>query len=120
MDSFPNFTYVYSYLHLQNCEVILFRSLILVSGNTPKIISIGLSIAQKRPFKKIKILSFLASFISKIETADIFNFPSIKYFGKSLLFVKILHIRVYYCLNCGPSNLLFPSFHYHLGHLNNR
>ena len=39
----------------KNCEVILFRSLTLVSGNTPKVISTLLSIAQKRHFKKMKI-----------------------------------------------------------------
>ena len=104
----------------KNCEVILFRSLTLVFGNTPKIISIGLSLAQKRPFKKMKILSFLASFISKIKTADIFNFLSVKYFGKGLLFLKFWLIRVNYCWNYGPLNLLFRFFRFRLGHLNNR
>ena len=59
-----------------------------ISENKPKIISIGAPITKKRPFKKLKILSFLASFISKIKTAYIFNFPSVKYFGKGLLFLK--------------------------------
>ena len=33
--------------------------------------------------KKLKILFFLAPFISKIKTADIFNFLSVKYFSVS-------------------------------------
>ena len=68
----------------------------------------------------MKILSFLAPFISKIKTADIFNFLSVKYFGKGLLFLKIRHIRVNYCWSYGPSNLLFRFFRYRLGHLKNR
>ena len=58
----------------------------------------------------MKILSFLVSFISKIKTADILNFLSVKYFGKGLLFLKIRHIRVNYYWNYGPSNLLFCFF----------
>ena len=85
-----------------------------------KIISIGPRITEKLPFKKLKILSFLAPFISKIKTADIFNFLSVKYFGKGLLFLKIWHIRVNYCWSYGPSNLLFRFFRYRLGHLDNR
>ena len=68
--------------------------------------------------------------ISKIENMVLFgafylkenswHFQSVKYFGKSLLFLKIWHIRV----NCGwsyrPSNLLFRFFRYRLGHLDNR
>ena len=46
---------------------------------------------EKQPFKKLKIISFLASFISKIKIADIFNFVSVKYFDKRLLFLKIYH-----------------------------
>ena len=65
-------------------------------------------------------MSFLASFISKIKTADIFNFLSVKYFGKGLLFLKIWHIRVNYCWSYGPSNLLFRFFRYRLGHLDKR
>ena len=68
----------------------------------------------------MKILSFLALFISKIKTADIFNFLSVKYFGKGLLFLKTWHIRVNYCWNYGPSNLLFRFFRYRLAHLNNK
>ena len=66
------------------------------------------------------MLSFLAPFISKIRTADIFSFLSVKYFGKDLLFLKIWHIRVIYCWSYGPPNLLFRFFHYRLGHLDNR
>ena len=66
------------------------------------------------------MLSFLAPFISKIRTADIFSFLSVKYFGKDLLFLKIWHIRVIYCWRYGPPNLLFRFFHYRLGHLDNR
>ena len=68
----------------------------------------------------MKTSSFLEPFISKIKTADIFNFLSVKYFGKGLLFLKIWHIRVNYCWSYGPSNLLFRFFRYRLGHLNNR
>ena len=68
----------------------------------------------------MKILSFLVLFISKMKTADIFNFLSVKYFGKGLLFLKIWHIRVNYCWSYGPSNLLFRFFRYRLGHLDNR
>ena len=64
----------------------------------------------KTAFKKLKILSFLAPFISKIKTVHIFNFLSAKYSGKVLLFFKIWHIRVNYCWNYGPSNLLFRGF----------
>ena len=80
----------------------------------PKIISIGPSITEKLPFKKLKILSFLAPFISKTKTTDIFNFLSVKYFGKSLLCLKIWHIRVNYCWSYGPSNLLFRFLRYRL------
>ena len=60
------------------------------------------------------------SFISKIKTADIFNFWSVKYFGKGLLFLNTRRIRVNYFWNYGPSNLLFRSFRCRLSHLNNR
>ena len=68
----------------------------------------------------MKILSFLAPFISKIKTVDIFNFLSFRYFSKGLLFLKTLHIRVNYCWNYGLSNLLFRFFRCRIGHLNNR
>ena len=103
----------------KNCKVILVRSLTKVSENTPKIISIGPRIKEKLPFKKLKILSFLAPFFSKIKTADIFNFLSVKYFGKGLLFLEMWHIRVNYCWSYGPSNMLFRFFRYCLGHLDN-
>ena len=61
----------------------------LVSENTPKIISIGPLITEKRPFKKLKILSFLTRFISKLRKADIFNFLLGKYFGRPFLFLNI-------------------------------
>ena len=104
----------------KNCVIIFFRSLTLVSENTPKIISIGLLITEKRSFKKLKILSILARFISKIKKPDIFNFPSIKYFVKCFLFLKIWNVRVNYCGNYGPSNLLFCFTGHNLEKLNNR
>ena len=102
------------------CEDIYVKSLTYVSENTPKIISIAPRITEKLPFKKLKILSFLAPFISKIKTSDIFNFLSVKYFGKGVLVLKIWHIRVNYCCTYGPSNLLCRFFCYRLGHLDNR
>ena len=54
----------------------------IVSENMPKIISIGLLITEKQSFKKMKIGSILACFISEIKKPDICNFPSIKYFVK--------------------------------------
>ena len=104
----------------KNCEVILVRSLTQVFENTPKIISIGPRITEKLPFKKLKILSFLAPFISKTKTAEIFIFLLVKYFGRGLLFLKIRHKRVNDCWSYGPSNLLFLFFHYRLAHLDNR
>ena len=68
----------------------------------------------------MNILCFLASFISNVKIADIFNFLSVKYFGKGLLFLKFWLIRVNYCWNYGPSNLLFRFFLFRLGHLSNR
>ena len=88
--------------------------------NTSKTTSIGSPITEKRSFKKLKILSFLAPFISKTKTVDIFNFLLVRYFSKGLLFLKTWHIRVNYCWNYRPSNLLFRFFHCRLGHLNNR
>ena len=104
----------------RNCEVIILKASHRSLKKTPKITSIGQPITEKRPFKKLKILSFLAPFISKIKTADIFNFLSVKYFGKGLLFLKFWLIRVNYCWNYGPLNLLFRFFCFRLGHLNNR
>ena len=104
----------------KNSEVILVRCLTQVSENIPKTMSIGPRITEKLPFKKLKILSSLVPFISKIKTADIFNFLSVKCFGQALLFLKIWLIRINYCWNYGPSNLLFRFFRHRLGHLNNR
>ena len=86
----------------------------------PKVISTGPRTTKKLLFMKLKILFFSAPFISKIKIFDIFNFLSVKYFGKGLSFLKIWHIRVNYCWSCGPSNLLFRFFCYRLGHLDNR
>ena len=61
----------------------------LVSESTPKIIPIGPLIKEKRLFKKLKILSILVRFISQRKIADIFNFLSVKYFGKQFLFLKV-------------------------------
>ena len=91
----------------KNCEVLYFRSLTLVSESTPKIISIRPLITEKRPFKNLKILSVLTRFISKINKVDIFNFLSVKYFGKRFFFLKIRNVMVNYCGNYRLSNLLF-------------
>ena len=70
--------------------------------------------------QKLKILSFLVLFISKIKIADIFNFPSVKYLDKRLSFLKIWHMWVNYCWKYGPSNLLFRFIGHSLQQLNNR
>ena len=103
----------------KNCIIIFFRSLTLVSENMPKIISIGPLITEKRSFKKLKIVSFLAPFLSKIKTADISNFLSVKYIGKGLLFLKIWLVRVIIVEITGSRTCYFVSL-YRLGHLNNR
>ena len=104
----------------KNWEIIFFRKLTSVSENTSKIISIGPLITEKQSFKKLKILSILARFISKIKKADIFYFASIKYFLKCFLFLKIWNVRVNYCENYGPSNLLFCFTGHNLEKLINR
>ena len=91
----------------KNCEIIFFRILTIVSEKMPKIMSTGLLITEKRPFKKLKNLSILARFISKIKKSDISNFLSVKYFGKRLFFQKTWNVRVNNCANYRPSNLLF-------------
>ena len=68
----------------------------------------------------MEILSFLVFFISKIKRTDIFNFLSVKYFGKGSWFLEIWLVRANYCWNYGPSNLLFRFFRFRLGHLSNR
>ena len=107
------------YCNSNNCEIIIFRSLTFVSESTPKIKSIGPLITEKRSFKKWKILPTFARFISKIKKPDIFNFPSIKYFVKRFLFLKIWNLRVNYCRNYGLSNLLFYFTGHNLEKLNN-
>ena len=91
----------------KNCEIILFRSLTMVSENMPKIMLIGPPITEKRASKRLKILLFLPPFISKTKIVDIFNFPSLKCFGYCLSFLNIWHISFNYCWNYAPSNLLF-------------
>ena len=71
----------------KNCEVIYFRSLTLLFENMPKIISIGSLITEKRPFKRLKILSVLARFISKIKKILQFQF-SINQIFRQMLFVS--------------------------------
>ena len=108
-------------LHCEkNCKIIFFRSLVLVYENTPKVVSIGPLIAERRPFKKLKILSVLARFIPKIKKVHILNFLSVKYFGKRFLFLKIWNVRVDYCENYGSSNLLFCFTGHKLEQLKNR
>ena len=68
----------------------------------------------------MKILSFLAPFLSKIKISGIFNFLSVKYLGKGLSFLKTWDITVNYYWSCGLSNLLFRFFRYRLGHHDNR
>ena len=104
----------------KNCKIIFFRGFSSVSENAPKIISIGTLITEKLSFKKLIILSILARFISKIKKSDIFNFLSIKYFVKCFLFLKIWDVRVNYCGNYRPSNLLFCFTGQNLEKLNNR
>ena len=100
----------------KNCEIICFRGLTSVSENTSKIISIGILITERQPFKRMNILSILARFISKIKKPDIFNFSSIKYFVKYFLFRKIWNVSVTYCGNYGPSNLPFCLTEHNLDH----
>ena len=85
----------------------IFRSLTLACESMPKIISIVLPITDKQSFKKLKILSILVCFISKIKNSDILNFVSVKYFSKHFLFLKIWNARVNYYGNYGLLNLLF-------------
>ena len=84
-----------------------------------KIMSIGPPSKEKRSFKKLKMLSLLASFISKIKTFRHFQFSISEIFHKGLLFLKIWHISVNICWNYVPLNLLFRFCCQRLGHLNN-
>ena len=110
-----NFCYI-----LRKFRNYIFRSLKLVSENTPKIISVELLITEKRFSKKLKILSILAHFISKIKKPDMFNFSSIKYFVKRFFFIKIWNVRVNYCGNYRPSSLIFCFTGHNLENLSNR
>ena len=56
-----------------------------------KIIFVVPRITEKLPFKKLKMLFFLAPFISKIGTTHIFNFLPVKYFDKGWFLLKIWH-----------------------------
>ena len=58
----------------------------MVSENKPKIMFRGQPITEKLSFKKLKILLFLAPFISKTKIVGIFNFQSLRYFGYCLSF----------------------------------
>ena len=88
--------------------------------NKPKIIPIGAPITKKRPFKKIENFVLFGVFYFRNKNSWYFNFLSVKYFGKDLLFLKFWHTRVNYCWNYRPLNLLFRFFCFRLGHLNNR
>ena len=108
-------------LHFEkNWEIKLFRNLTMVSENTPKIMSIGLPITEKRPFKKLKTLLLLVPFISKTKIVDIFSFPSVKCYRYCLSLLNNWQISVNYCWNYGPSNLLFRFTWYSWQQLNNR
>ena len=100
----------------KNCKIVFSRSLTSVSEN----ISVGSLITEKRSFKNLKMLSILARFISKIKKADISDFPSVKYFVKHFLFLKIWNIRANDCGNYGPLNLLFCFTGQNLEKINNR
>ena len=106
-DCAKTFLHNFCYILRKKSIIIFFRSLTLVSENMPKIISIGPLITEKQSFRKLKTLSILACFISKMKKPDIFNFPSIKCFVKRFLDLKIWNVRVNYCGNYGPSKLLF-------------
>ena len=81
-----------------------------MSENTPKSISRGPPVTEKRFFKNLKILSSLALFISKTKNAHIFNFLSGKYFKKRLSFLKIWHTWVNIVEITGRKSCYFVSF----------
>ena len=75
-------------------------------------------------FKKF-CMEMRLCYISKItnvkkKKSDIFNFLSVKYFIKPFLLLKISNVRVNYCGNYGPLNLLFCVTGYNFEKLNNR
>ena len=100
--------------------MIYFRSLRWISKSTSKIISIRSLVTEKRSFKTLKILSYLARFISKTKKDQDLSFPSVNYFGKHLSYLKICHTLVNYCWNYGSSNLLFWSTWHSWQRFNNR
>ena len=100
----------------KSCEVRLFRSLLYVSENTPKIISIGPPITEKRPFKKLKIFPFWRLLFQKYLH---FQFSISQIFRQRVTVSENLTCKSQLLWNYGPSNLLF-RFRYRLGHLNNR
>ena len=85
-----------------------------------KIIFIRSPVTEKQLFKNLKILSSLACLFQNRKKDHDLNFPSVKYFGKSLSFLKIWQILVDYYWNYGPSNLLFRSTWYSWQQFNNR
>ena len=101
-------------------STILFRSLTMVFENTPKIMFIWPPITEKWSFKKMKILLFLAPFISKTKIVDIFNFLSLKCSRYGLSFLSIWLISVKYCWNYRLPNLLFQFTWYSWQQLNDR
>ena len=70
----------------KNCEIILLRNLTVVSQNTPKIISICHPLQRNDRLKKLKILSFLAPFISKTKKTNIYIFFITQLFLLTLIF----------------------------------
>ena len=83
----------------KNSEVLLFGSLAQTSENMQK------QTFLNSPLKIRKFCPLWRLLFPKKD--DIFNFLSVKYFGKRLSFPKIWHVWVKYCWNYGPSNLLF-------------
>ena len=67
----------------------------------------------------MKNLAFLAGLSSK-KVADILNFWWIKYFDKSLSYLKNEVIGVLNCWNYRHSKLLLHFIEYHLDQLNNK
>ena len=70
--------------------------------------------------KKMKKLCYFGGSFFKIKIADIYNFQSIKYLGKSLSYLKNGGIVVNYCWNYWPSEWLLHFIKYRLDQLNNK